>query len=137
MRKFPWPEVLGSLIVVTLLIGCNCSNSAYTKMPDEKIENVVRIFMHEPSRYSIMIQDPNSSELKTMQFNLYNFCRAKIVADVPKNEKMWIFLKSKKHNVNKDTYYTSFELHVRSAEDINGAGWNHGKFGSGTTTVIE
>ena len=27
-------------------------------------------------------------------------------------------------------------IHVRSIADINGAGWNHGKFGSGTTTRI-
>ena len=131
MKKALW------FVTLTLLVGCNCSNSEYTEMPDEKIGGVVRIFMHEPSRYSVMVQDPNSSELKTAEFNLYNFCRAKIIADVPKDEKRWISLKSKKHNVSKRTYYTSFELHIHSAEDINGAGWSHGKFGSGTTTVIE
>ena len=28
-------------------------------------------------------------------------------------------------------------IHIHSLEDLNGAGWNHGKFGKGNTVPIE
>ena len=36
-----------------------------------------------------------------------------------------------------DKSLSSCRIHVRSVDDVLGAGWNHGKFGRGITTRID
>ena len=60
-----------------------------------------------------------------------------LFTDVSKNQKMWARLvKNKSHKNDRDGEFYYLEIHVRSVTDIEGGGWDHGKFGSGSTHVI-
>lgn len=103
------------------------------ELAQEKVENIVRVFMHEPGRYSFLIQLSNSSVVTMRTFLLYN-CETKFIMDVPKNEKMWAYIKRES---DPRVFRTFIDVHIHSVRDVEGAGWNHGKFGKGQTYVIQ
>lgn len=115
------------LLPIVLLLGC-------TKKFDNKIE-VIRIFMHEPTRYSFIIRDNSSRELKIKTVDMNGRREGiKIYADVATTENMWI----RHYGQNEFLSPIEFlEIHIHGVYEIEGGGWNHGKFGRGTTTVIE
>lgn len=103
---------------------------------DNSVRNVVRIFMIEPGKkYAVWVQEPGQTEIKERVYSHSNdFTNVKVFLDVPKGQKPWIRF----HGVNKATEPNeiTIEFHLPSAESIEGGGWNHGKFGRGTTQVI-
>ena len=113
---------------------------------ENRTDNVVRVFWHEETRYSVMVQKPESAEIKTISFPRACWGRSKdnetrmignilILADVPDRSPMWVF--SKIRDANFDGCIELLEIHIHSVKDVEGASWNHGKFGSGSTTVIQ
>lgn len=96
--------------------------------------NIVKVMMHEPERYSVLVQDTDKS-LKTLT---YRGC--KLIADVPKNESMWLEIemnKAKEEVTDEGYHYKWAKIHIHSADQLNGAGWDHGKHGRGQTEVVE
>ena len=59
----------------------------------------------------------------------------KIITDVSADKKMWVLTRG--YYAGRDPVYEYVEIHIHAAKDVNGGGWNHGKFGSGQTNVIE
>lgn len=115
--------------IVASINGCEPeSETEHVVLNVVKIENVVRVFMHKEDDYTLVIQEDNSSIIR---FERLYHMNTKIYADVPSNEKMWATYTITNHGSGKG------ELHIHSVKEINGAGWNNGKFGSGTTEVIK
>ena len=60
----------------------------------------------------------------------------KIFRDVPLEKQM--FAEAVKSNSIMDCPrgYGSLDIHIHNIQEINGAGWDHGKFGTGRTNII-
>ena len=115
--------------VIGLLVYA--SNLPFT-IEEGRFINIVRVLMHETNNFTLIQQ--NGIELKELQFRR---CKSvQMLQDVPLGDPMWA---SYKLTYKNDRAYGELELtlHLHSAEDINGAGWNHGKFGRGQTVVVK
>lgn len=115
--------------------GC-CGNQPTDRKG--KVENIQRVFMHEPGDYTVMWLDKDK-QLQTRRFNGY---RSNVIlkADVSSGEPMWAEWRGwgSPNHPNEDRYvsYERVVIHVHNAESINGAGWNHGKHGRGQTQEV-
>lgn len=94
------------------------------------VTNVVKVFMHEPSSYSLMSIGKDNKliihDLREATTTLY--------ADVPTNETMWASI------MNDSNQHPEAEIHIHSADDINGAGWKrtaNKQTVRGMTTVVK
>ena len=114
-----------NLIVILMFFIVGCSQAGH-RIHDIKREHIVRVFMHEPGDYSVLVN--NNGELVSKTFA----CKIRLIRDVPYDEPMYY-----EGERNRDGYFLRVEIHVHSEKDINGAGWNHGKFGSGQTVEVE
>jgi hypothetical protein len=123
------------LLLALLTIGCGM------RIQEQKINNVVRVFWHEYSRYSVMVKEPNSNELKMIEFARYSCPRddsgggIHFYQDVETSKPMYINYKVM-HRVGFGSCVVQLDFHIHSENDVEGSGWNHGKFGSGRTAVI-
>lgn len=101
------------------------------------IDNVVRVFMHTPHSYTFLIKDEKTLELKLCTPRYVPPDNCTIFADVPRDKKMWVGM----YRFTKGGFwggaYDTMEIHVHSEKDINGAGWDDGEGGRGTTTVVK
>lgn len=102
----------------------------------KRIDGVSRVMMHEPSRYTMLVE---KSDGTIAQYSFGGGCCGnvpKIFHDVPSGQPMWIEYRTGDPGKN-SAFDQLLTIHVHSVGDINGAGWNHGKFGRGETTVLE
>ncbi len=125
MRK----SLLLLLLLTVLVFLLSCSAPF-----ERKIDNIARVFWHEGHNYSFYVQQEGISEIKIIEF--YRIWKVKIIADVPADKKMWAHIKGASGGCD-GLQYEYAEIHIHTAKDISGGGWNHGKFGSGQTHVIE
>lgn len=92
---------------------------------------VKKILVHEVGQYSVVVPSGHGGYiLEPLQW-----CTATFYEDVSLDEEMWA--EETREMDLKGTKHTRCTFHIHSLKEINGAGWNHGKFGSGQTTVIE
>ncbi len=102
----------------------------------KRMDGVSRVLMHEPSRYTFLMEKPDGT---VAQYSFGQGCYGNIPEtfhDVPVGQPMWIEYRT--GNPDTDQAFDQLlSIHVHSVTDINGAGWNHGKFGRGQTTVVE
>lgn len=122
--------VVLSLVTATMLIAC----TEQTDFTTTDYHSVVRIFMHEKNHYTFYIQEPAKKEVQILSFMTVYSSLPKIFTDVPAGELSWIRVGAPFEN---SRYRWSLDIHIHSVSEINGGGWNHGKFGSGQTTVLE
>lgn len=104
------------------------------------------VFWHEGSKFSILTLDENTKESKRQTFGDYsNIYFTDIdnerVKSYYQNVRLFIDLQSNMKPYVECSFYDSgitdkCSLHISSYDDLNGAGWNHGKFGSGNTSRI-
>jgi len=122
------------LLALIGLVGCG----GQTTIREER-RVCVKVFMHQPNEYSCMYFDPSTSELKTVSFrNWYKDETLKIVADVPPDNPMYYEATYKTTDRIIDTHKEVYAaIHIHGAEDIQGGGWDHGKFGRGQTIIVE
>ena len=111
------------LCLIVLFTGCNNIHT------DKKIENVQAVFYHEPG--NTLLVNGKGAELKTITFR---DAEITLFKDVPQGSTVWARVQRDGDDFN--GIDERVEIHIHSVDDINGAGWNHGKFGSGTTTKI-
>lgn len=144
MKDGPDETRQGFLIgLLTLLLFCVVGYAiANIAEPDltvhkEEIKNISRIFMHENCKYTFFISDGNLETMKTFHIHHGGTSNVRIVRDVESDKPMWAVLEYHDKWNRGDKDYFKAEFHIRTVDDINGAGWNHGKFGRGTTNVLE
>ena len=127
-------------LVVLLIIGGFFYGISYlasgVEEGQDKIENVVRVFMHEPGNYSFLVEDKKSEKLVLMSYYTYNQEEVDLVTDVPANQKMWATVSWEKRG-DGSIFFKEIVIHLHSANDVEGGAWNHGKHGRGTTHVLE
>lgn len=144
----PFFVLIGVFAVIFLAVcGYSWLSGPYItgeKYPDERIDNVARVLMHEPGYYSILVKEKNNN-LVCRSFGQYGRVSVKIIADVQSDQPMWAqvfpnlierdstFYPLCNYSEKYDPYV---EIHIHSGKDIDGAGWDHGKFGRGKTNVI-
>lgn len=123
------------LAAIFAIPGCDCGNSTPPKSPKIDIyRNVDRVFMHEPGQYTFLVSDDTKRLwLITPRTTSGYFL---IFADVSANEPMWAKVT---YDETKDFYEgrTEVEIHIHSAKEIDGAGWDFGKQGKGQTVPVE
>lgn len=117
--------VFGFLGYITYLF------TPFTALEPEKIL-VEQVMEHSPGSYSIKYLAENN-ELK--EINLFR--NVTIFVDVPEGQAMFALLHRGKTPSGDTRYIDRNEIHIHSAREINGAGWDFGKQGSGQTVVIE
>lgn len=121
--------------VAITAIGCSIAINIYGQRQEEQeFRNVSytipieRVFMHQIGDYTVFVKEGS----RLVPKSLWNRCERRfgsqitLVADVPVGEPMYL--------VRKDGNYY---IHIHSADEVNGGEWNKGKFGKGTTTVVE
>lgn len=119
---------------ITSVVFLGCSQ----RIEEVRINNVVRVFWHENTRYSVQVREPGSVEIKTIRISPQYMCsenQLRLLADVPPEKSMWI-----RYVINQNwdsDCLKLLEIHIHSEKDIEGGGWNHGKFGRGQTSVIK
>lgn len=124
-----------SVILALLIAGCS-----FGQMTDERIDDVARVFWHEGHRYSILVETGDNT-YRTVSLPHYPCAwgtgAVSVVSDVPTNEKMWVELRVERGSNFSADCFEKIAIHVHSPKEVEGGGWNHGKFGTGTTSVIE
>lgn len=118
--------------ILVLVFFCGC-DSSITK-ENERTQIVERIFMHEPTKYSFLYFKPSTNELKTATYGIDQE-HLKIIPDVKLENKPWFYYAEFKGH-NRFGYHILI-IHLRNVSDIQGAGWNHGKFGRGQTIIVQ
>lgn len=93
--------------------------------PRNRIENVERVLTDMQGCYELLTVDPQSKEVGELQFCGFiyqRFTTIRLLADVLPEQSMWADHLFKEQNADG---YCSYELdiHIHSAKDINGGGW--------------
>lgn len=120
-----------SILLLILIAGCGKET-----IVDDK-QFIERLFWHENTRYSIFIK--NNDRLARISYPSY------LCSD---SEGIHIYMDYKEKPVAISSIkYGSFsdpnpcvmrlDFYINSKNDIEGGGWNHGKFGSGQTHSIK
>lgn len=91
----------------------------------QRIENVERVLTDMQGCYELLTVDPQSKEVGELQFCGFinqRFTTIRLLADVLPEQSMWANHRFKEQDANG---YCSYELdiHIHSAKDINGGGW--------------
>lgn len=127
-------------LIVMVAAGIYITDKAeYTHSEDMRLHGVSRVLMHEPGRYTILVEVPENKKVNEYYFSRGSTCQKnfpEIFHDVPTDQAMWIQYR-KWTNGRDQTCTELVAIHVHSGAEINGGGWNHGKFGRGQTTVVE
>lgn len=121
-----------SFLLIVLLVGCF---NKKPNSPDEEIRDVVRVFMHEPNHFSVLVRANGAKEGTFI--DLHWISSTQYFFDVPAGQPMWVEKKDITQYPNGSATIGRIALHLHSPQDINGAGWDHGKFGRGSTQVVE
>lgn len=128
------------IFYILCILGCLILNINSSQANDGRTKrNCVRVFMHSPGDYSVMVQEGDELVVVHLKDGSPYGVKPKIFKDVSKNKKMYYKVDIIPPSFWGASYttYSNIEIHVHSEKDINGAGWNRGKFGRGQTEVIE
>lgn len=120
------------------------------KQSELRVNNVVRVFMHEPQRYTLFAQPPESKELIVHEFTIYDFtytdshgkvlarCDIHLRTDVSAGEPMWATSERwGDHPPGNDCILT---IHLHDPSDVEGGSWTqrrNKRTVHGTTHAIE
>lgn len=100
---------------------------------------VEAVYWHEGSRYTAVTE--NADVITRHRIPPYHGVRASSVTlytDVPEGEKSWYKCEwdwNAMSGADTDTAYC--DIHIHNIDELGTADWNHGKFGSGSTTRID
>lgn len=119
-------KIIG-LAVVLLCAGCSGEG-----MHEKR--SVEAIYWHEGDRYSAAIV--NGDSVVMHRIPIYNKYRLTVAIDVKRGEKPWYECSWNFSQMWGATNSTC-SIHIKSIDSLKTADWNHGKFGSGTTTRID
>ena len=94
---------------------------------------VAKVFMHNPGEYSFLYEEGN--ELKPFSISDNGILIYKIVTDAEIGSPMWAEVKQIIPTTGRDTYHLT--IHIHKPSEINGGGWDNGKFGKGRQVEVE
>ena len=113
------------MILFVLVSGCSHSITKETGQ-------IIAVWKHEPNVYSVTIKEGKNTLIdKDFRRHSAVYPKYSLIDDVSENSNMWY------EATYDDGFCETVVIHVRSINDINNAGWNHGKFGSGSTERVQ
>jgi hypothetical protein len=120
-------------VFVVFAIG-SCINDSRTPInSEERIENVTRVMMHAPNKFTLYIQQSESPELLVRKFEVPWNHTVKVVTDVGPKDRMWALYK--KSGTKLDPI-DSLEVHIHDPKELNGGEYSTGgKFPQRSQTV--
>lgn len=123
-------RIIALLLLSLLLQGCSDKREHF------KYDNIQAVYYHEGNSYSFAQLDTKSTntEVKILQLGGF-FTTVKIYADAAPSNSMWI--EGDLVEEGGGGHHYEYEIHIHNVDDINTGGWDHGKFGRGTTTRLQ
>jgi len=130
-------------LIVAVVTAPGCDNKP-EKIESTIVSGITRVLMHERGHFTFLVQHKNHKKLGQLEAKV-SASNVKIFEDLRDDETIRVeyFCPSR----NCKPVPVSFSIwsikpslliiHIHSEKEINGAGWNHGKSGSGSTVVIE
>jgi hypothetical protein len=142
--------VVAAVMLVALLCPKTDAKPESAPKASETRYNIVRVVLHDVHMlnnsagkspvdrvyqgvYSVW-SEGKDKELVPFYFSPYQF-RTWLYKDVPVGEPMYVKFTNEVVNYWEDRRYC--EIHIHSENEINGAGWDHGKGGAGQISLVE
>lgn len=124
------------ILVFVMLFFYGCEKAVVVPREDI-VSNMVRVFMHDRSTYTLLVKNPNFDELEMKCYHWVE--RIRIKMDVPLEQAMWaqVFWVPYGDAWPNVKVIKEIIIHIHSEKNIEGGAWDHGKLGRGTTNVIE
>jgi hypothetical protein len=120
-----------SKLLVVLLIALLCGGCSDTKMIEKSTAQA--IYWHESDRYTAAIINNGVVEMRRIPTTGYN--NITLYTDLKDGELPW-YKCEWLNNAFTGNHSGKCEVHIKNIDSLMTADWNHGKFGSGTTTRI-
>jgi len=125
-----------ALLSIYLAVACQPrEEQEQISLVTTTVKNVERVLMHEPENYTFFYTNPKAPN-ELLPLRIPAVIKVNFFQDVPAEENSWLTFTSYGECLS-ICHAGLLELHLHSAQEINGAGWDHGKFGRGQTIVVE
>ena len=118
------------IVVIALVFGVAAFFAPY--LPQSETLKFERLFMHSTTHFSVLVEKDGSLSLRDFHSYKISFKR-----DVQAGESPWVEIAYLPNQINRSAWAESIVFHLHAAKEINGAGWDQGKFGSGFTHSLE
>ena len=139
-------KTLGILLFSLIFIGaCSDSNVPVNNKDGTKnTEDLTveksdfeHLFYHEHNKYSVLVK--KDGKVYSVRFPPNHYVPVTIFVDVKEGESNWYELRYR--HTKSIGYYDQennyLHIHIKDTDSINGAAWNHGKFGTGLTSKVQ
>lgn len=136
-----------SCFLTIFLIGC--STNTTKKVEPTSVSGITRVFMHEPGYFTFLVENTDSKKVGQLRIKT-NIDNVIIMKDLDEGQSIQIEYSCGKFQnemyqcksippnfSNWNVYALKLTIHLHSVKELDGAGWNHGKFGSGQTVVVQ
>jgi hypothetical protein len=132
------------LMLILFVSGCDeAVKDSLTKKEYYLTDTFNYLYWHEDDKHTLFTvnKDLSISKLTIGNNRLfdkngkgYHVGNVKLFVDLKDNQKPWYLckLKLKDHRI-----YWFCDIHITDIDDMKEAGWNHGKYGSGSTTRLQ
>jgi hypothetical protein len=125
--------VIGIIAFIVVGIGSCIKDSTTPVNAEERIENVTRVMMHSPNKFTLYIQQSESPELLVRKFEVPCNHTVKVVTDVGPKDRMWALHKTTGTKLDPVEY---LEVHIHDPKELNGGEYSTGgKFPQRSQTV--
>jgi len=125
-----------ALLSIYLAVACQPrEEQEQISLVTTTVKNVERVLMHEPGNYTFFYTNPKAPN-ELLPLRIPAVIKVNFFQDVPAEENSWLTFTSYGECLS-ICHAGLLELHLHSAQEINGTGWDHGKFGRGQTIVVE
>lgn len=128
-----------TIVLAIIFWGPKIYNSCFeTKILQDKIK-VDDVWYHEPGNYSVGSYDANGKYTTVSANTCGNRVDTVVIRDLPPGTKMYYEYKLTHSSFSgcKNAEGDFKTIHITKDYNLEGGGWNHGKFGHGQTYRIK
>jgi hypothetical protein len=143
MRKLSFAILSLSFLTISF-VGCS------TKIVKSTVvSGITRVFMHEPGHFTFIVQNTETKILGQLRVEVYSD-QVTMLEDLRDDESVRVEYFCGFHREqpkqckpiptdfsNWNLHASQLTIHLHSAKELDGGGWNHGKFGRGQTVVVQ
>jgi hypothetical protein len=137
--------------VFALLFVAGCGLNAESERTPTSVSNIDRILTDDLGHYTFFVQhDSENGKVGRLKIHCHEE-DVSVLRDIAEDEPIRVeyrcrvpnstgFVQCREIPQNFSVWYvsaSSLTIHLHSAKEINGAGWDHGKFGKGRATGLE
>ncbi|MDP3792528.1 MAG: hypothetical protein Q8Q89_02245 [bacterium] len=134
--------------LVLFLFGCEERTRENTNPESTVVSGITRILMHETNSFTFLVERADTH--KVGQLRIYA-SKTTLFSDLKEDEPIRVEYRCRSSSRNEyyqcksipadfsiwSTHPAELTIHLHSTKEVDGGGWNHGKFGQGSTTVIQ